>query len=109
MKMDAINPIFIVAKKEIMDNIRNKWIILVTVLFAALTLLASYAGSIFSEGWQDFEITVGAMSGLVQIFISIIGLMLGYAAIVGEIELVNCIPRIPLLLQVLLVIVEFSE
>jgi hypothetical protein len=27
MKMDAINSIFIIAKKEIMDNIRNKWII----------------------------------------------------------------------------------
>jgi len=86
MKMDAINPIFIVAKKEIMDNIRNKWIILISILFASLTLLVSYAGSIFSQGWQDLEGTVGGMSVLVQILISIIGLMLGYTAIVGEIE-----------------------
>ncbi len=80
------NIILNMAKKEIMDNLRNKWIIIITILFAILTLLASYAGSIFSEGWQDLDITVGAMSVLVQIFISIIGLMLGYAAIVGEIE-----------------------
>ena len=86
MKMDAINPIFIVAKKEIMDNIRNKWIILVSVLFALLALLASYGGTISGEGWQDLEFTVIIMMGLVQIFISIIGLMLGYAAIIGEIE-----------------------
>jgi Cu-processing system permease protein len=86
MKMDAINPIFIVAKKEIMDNIRNKWIILVSVLFALLALLASYGGTISGEGWQDLEFTVAIMMGLVQIFISIIGLMLGYAAIIGEIE-----------------------
>ena len=44
------NPILSIAKKEIMDNIRNKWIILITILFVALTLLASYAGSVFSEG-----------------------------------------------------------
>ena len=86
MKMDAINPIVIVAKKEIMDNIRNKWIILVSVLFALLALLASYGGTISGEGWQDLEFTVIIMMGLVQIFISIIGLMLGYAAIIGEIE-----------------------
>ena len=81
------NLILNIAKKEIMDNLRNKWIIIITILFAILTLLASYAGSYFSQGeWQDLEATVIAMSGLVQIFISIIGLMLGYAAIVGEIE-----------------------
>lgn len=75
-----------IAKKEILDNIRNKWIILITILFASLTLLVSYAGSLFSEGWQDLQVTVGGMSVLVQILISIIGLMLGYAAIVGEVE-----------------------
>lgn len=81
------NLILNMAKKEIMDNLRNKWIIIITILFAILTLLASYAGSYFSKGeWQDLQATVIAMSGLVQIFISIIGLMLGYAAIVGEIE-----------------------
>jgi Cu-processing system permease protein len=81
-----INEIVYIAKKEILDNIRNKWIILVSVLFALLTLLASYGGTISGEGWQDLELTVGLMMGLVQIFISIIGLMLGYAAIIGEIE-----------------------
>jgi len=75
-----------IAKKEVLDNIRNKWIILITILFASLTLLVSYAGSLFSEGWQDLQVTVGGMSALVQILISIIGLMLGYAAIVGEVE-----------------------
>ena len=81
-----IGSIFYITKKEIMDNVRNKWIILISVLFASLTLLVSYAGSIYSQGWQDLGLTVSGMSSLVQFLISIIGLMLGYAAIVGEIE-----------------------
>ena len=57
-----IGSIFSITKKEIMDNVRNKWIILISVLFASLTLLVSYAGSIFSQGWQDLGLTVSGMS-----------------------------------------------
>jgi Cu-processing system permease protein len=80
------NPITIIAKKEIMDNIRNKWVIIISILFAALAILVSYAGSLFSEGWQDFGLTISGMSALVQYIISIIALILGYSAIIGEIE-----------------------
>lgn len=81
-----LHPILSIAKKEIMDNIRNKWIIIITIIFAILTLLASYGGSIFSSGWRDLGLTVAAMIIIVQIFISIIGLMLGHTSVVGEIE-----------------------
>ncbi len=80
------NIIFSIAKKEIMDNIRNKWIIIITILFASLALLSSYAGSIDSEGWQDLDLTVSAMISLVNFLITIIALILGYSSIVGEIE-----------------------
>jgi Cu-processing system permease protein len=86
MKMDAINSIFIIAKKEIMDNIRNKWIIVLSFIFALLTLVTSYFGSIFSTGWQDLGATISGMMSLVQFLIPIIALILGYAAIIGEIE-----------------------
>ncbi|MCD6468240.1 MAG: ABC transporter permease subunit, partial [Thermoplasmata archaeon] len=81
-----IHVVYTVAKKEIMDNIRNKWIVLISILFASLTLLVSYAGSFFSSGWQDLEFTIGAMIFLVQILISIIGLILGYGAVVVEVD-----------------------
>lgn len=80
------NPIFIIAKKEIMDNIRNKWIIILSFIFALLTLVTSYFGSIFSEGWQDLDATILGMMNLVQFLVPIIALVLGYAAIIGEIE-----------------------
>ena len=81
-----LNSIFSIAKKEILDNVRNKWIIILTIIFASLTLVVSYFGSIFSQGWQNFGATISGMMSLVQFLIPIIGLMLGYAAIIGEIE-----------------------
>ena len=80
------NPIINIAKKEIIDNIRNIWVIILTVIFAGLAILASYAGSLFSGGWQDLSVTIAGMSTLVQYIVSIIALLLGYSTIIGEIE-----------------------
>jgi len=78
--------IYILAKKELMDNIRNKWVIILTIIFTALTLLASYAGSMYSTGWQDLTATIGTMNLFAQYLISVIALILGYSTIIGEIE-----------------------
>jgi len=80
------NPVAVIAKKEIMDNVRNLWIIIMTIIFAVLTIAMSALGSYLSEGWQSLEITVILMMSIVQLLVPIIGLMIGYAAIVGEIE-----------------------
>lgn len=78
--------IFTISKKELMDNIRNKWIIVLTIIFTSLTLVVSYFGSIFTNDWQDLGTTIQGMMSLVQLLIPIIALMLGYSAINGEIE-----------------------
>lgn len=80
------NVILSIAKKEIMDNIRNKWIILVSVMFALLTLVVSYFGSLGSSGWQNLGNTISGMTQLGAYLISIVAFMLGYATIIGEIE-----------------------
>jgi Cu-processing system permease protein len=80
------NIILSIAKKEIMDNIRNKWIILVSVMFAILTLVISYFGSLGGHGWQDLGVTISGMESLVTFLVPIIALMLGYATVIGEIE-----------------------
>ncbi len=75
--------IFAIAKKEYMDNWRNKWIIAVSAIFLILTLVTSY----FSKGkWSDMSTTIAGMMLWVVLLISIISLMLGYATIVGEQE-----------------------
>ena len=81
-----MNGILSIAKKEIMDNIRNKWIILVSVMFASLTIAVSYFGSLQSQGWQDLGLTISGMANLVTLLVPIIALILGYATIIGEIE-----------------------
>ena len=81
-----LNSIFTISKKELLDNVRNKWIIILTIIFASLTLVVSYFGSIFTDGWQDLGITIQGMMSLVQLLIPILVLMLGYSAIIGEIE-----------------------
>jgi Cu-processing system permease protein len=80
------NVIYSIAKKEIMDNIRNKWIIIISLMFAILTVVVSYFGSVTSQGWQDLAITIVAMMTFVQYLVPIIALMLGYGTIIGEIE-----------------------
>ncbi len=80
------NVIFSVAKKEIMDNIRNKWIIIVSVIFALLTILTSYLGTLSSQGWSNIGGTIAAMMTYVQYLLPIIALILGYGTIIGEVE-----------------------
>ncbi|VVB61425.1 ABC-2 family transporter protein [uncultured archaeon] len=80
------NVVYSIAKKEIMDNIRNKWIILVAAMFAILTLVVSYFGSLGTSGWQNLGNTISGMTELGSFLISIVAFMLGYATIIGEIE-----------------------
>jgi len=77
--------ILYLAKKEVMDNIRNLWIILVTIIFTALALMVSYFGSM-GQGWQNLQFTVMGLRELVKYLIPIISLMLGYATIIREVE-----------------------
>jgi len=83
-----IQTIYSIAKKEFLDNWRNKWIIAVTAIFFLLTLVISYFGTSSSgeSGWKDVDDTIAIMMSVVTFLIPIIGLMLGYASIVGERE-----------------------
>jgi Cu-processing system permease protein len=77
-----------IVKKEFMDSVRNKWIIVVTSVFVLLALVASYFGSAMQglTGFQGFALTIVAILLVSSILIPIISLMLGYGAIVGEKE-----------------------
>jgi Cu-processing system permease protein len=83
-----INKMLAIVKKEFMDSVRNKWIIVVTSVFVLLALVASYFGSAMQglTGFQGFALTIVAILLISSILIPIISLMLGYGAIVGEKE-----------------------
>ncbi|NIA10187.1 MAG: ABC transporter permease subunit [Nitrospiraceae bacterium] len=80
--------VYSVAKKEFIDNWRNKWVLAVSAIFLLLTLVISYFGSMGAggAGWRDLDATIVGMMALVTLLVPIIGLMLGYATIVGEKE-----------------------
>ena len=78
--------IYSIAKKEFLDNYRNKWIIALSIIFLILTLVISYFSTRGGVGWKDLGNTIGGMMFFVQILIPIIALMLSYATIVGERE-----------------------
>ncbi|KAA0003523.1 MAG: ABC transporter permease [Thermoplasmata archaeon] len=86
--------IYAISKKEFMDNWRNKWVMAVSAIFLILTLVTSYFGStgtfnsIDTEGvgWRNIDATILVMLIFVMPLVPIIGLMLGYAALVGERE-----------------------
>lgn len=73
-----------IAKKEFMDNLRNNWIIIMTILFIILTLVISFVSGGGSLG--DVEVTVVGLLAIASALIPIIAIMLGYNTISGEVE-----------------------
>jgi ABC-type transport system involved in multi-copper enzyme maturation permease subunit len=79
-----INNTIIIAKKEFMDNLRNNWIMILTVLFIILTLVISFVSGGGKLG--DVQITVAGLLAISSLLIPIIAIMLGYDTISGEAE-----------------------
>lgn len=78
-----------VIKKEVIDSVRNKWIIAVTIVFVSLALLVSYFGSAMQlgeTGFQSFLVTIVLIMAISMFLVTMIALMLGYGAIATERE-----------------------
>ena len=76
--------IMIIAKKEFMDNVRNKWLIVLTAIFLVMTIASSIVAGGGEMGKMD--ITVTTLLSLSSLLLPVIGVMLGYGAIAGEVE-----------------------
>jgi len=87
--MAGINPkaIYTIAKKEFTDNIRNKWIIVLTIIFVLLIIVFFFflcAGLDGSLG--NMELTVMGLLMISPLLIPLIAIILGFATIAGEAE-----------------------
>lgn len=81
--------VYTVAKKEFMDNIRNRWIIILTILFVVLIVVFSYlaGGQAGGDGvFGDMQNTVFALLGISSLLIPLIAIILGFSTISGEAE-----------------------
>jgi ABC-type transport system involved in multi-copper enzyme maturation permease subunit len=89
MNFPNLKSIYTIAKKEFLDNIRNKWIIVLTVLLFILVLVFSYlAGSQTTNDtvFGDMQTTVFGLLGISSILIPLIAIILGFGTISGEAE-----------------------
>ena len=86
--MESINQksIYYVAKKEFMDNIRNKWIIILTTLLFLLVIVFAYL-AYQQQGSKDiFQNTAVGLISISSILIPLIAIILGFSTISGEAE-----------------------
>ena len=87
MKLN-INSIYAVSKKEFKDNVRNHWLLALTGIFFVLVFFTSLlaGGSGEDSAFGGFEDKVTTLMMIANILVPIIGIMLGYATISGEVE-----------------------
>lgn len=82
--------IYTIAKKEFIDHIRNRWILLFISIFLILTIVASFlAGQEIKTtngSLAGFQATVTVLLALAAFLIPLIAIFLGFATIAGEAE-----------------------
>jgi ABC-type transport system involved in multi-copper enzyme maturation permease subunit len=89
--MTVFNPraLYTIAKKEFMDNIRNRWVILLSIIFILIILVFSFLAGAQAEGDSllgGMESTVVGLLSINSFIIPIISIILGFSTISGEAE-----------------------
>lgn len=81
-----MSPTFIIIQKEIRDGMRNRWVLAVTLLLAALALSLGFLGSAPTGNVKvdPLTVTVVSLSSLSIFLVPLIAMLLSYDAIVGE-------------------------
>ncbi|MCG7393216.1 ABC transporter permease [Microvirga sp. ACRRW] len=80
--------ILIVARKEIQEGLRNRWVLATTLLLAALALSLTFLGSAptGNVGARALDVVIVSLSSLTIFLLPLIALLISHDAIVGEME-----------------------
>ncbi|AOK47032.1 hypothetical protein WT60_09385 [Burkholderia sp. MSMB617WGS] len=78
----------VIAGKEFHDRIRNRWVLAVSLVFAAFTLAISYFGAAAqgAVGFHGIEPLIASLVSLTIYLLPLIALIPGFDALVGERE-----------------------
>lgn len=78
----------IIAAREVREGLRNKWVVAITLLMAALALTLTLLGSAptGTVGVDPLAVVVVSLSSLTIFLVPLIALLLSYDAIAGELE-----------------------
>lgn len=84
----AVAQIRVIAGKEFHDRIRNRWVLAISIVFAAFTLAISYFGAAAqgAVGFHGIEPLIASLVSLAIYLLPLIALILGFDALVGERE-----------------------
>lgn len=77
-----------IARKELRERTRSRWVLAVAGVFTAFALAIAYLGAAQqgSVGFKGIELTIASLVSLAIYLVPLIALILGYDAIVGERE-----------------------
>ena len=80
--------ILTLAAKEFRDRMRNRWVLVVALVFTVFSLVIAYFGGAQQGqlGLRSIEFTIASLVSLVIYLIPLIALLLGFDAVVGERE-----------------------
>jgi Cu-processing system permease protein len=80
--------VLIIARKEIREGLRNRWVLGATLLLAALALTLTALGSAptGNVGVNQLDVVIVSLSSLTIFLVPLIALLLSHDAIVGEME-----------------------
>lgn len=83
-----MNSVWTVARKELNDSLRNRWLVAIALVFATLALGIAWFGAAASGqvGYASTPATIASLASLGIFLIPLIALLLAYDAIVGEDE-----------------------
>jgi Cu-processing system permease protein len=80
--------VLIIARKEIHQAIRNRWVLATTLLLAGLALSLSFLGSAptGNVGVRALDVVIVSLSSLTIFLVPLIALLISHDAIVGDME-----------------------
>ena len=83
-----MNQIWNIARKELSDGLRNRWLLAISLLFAVLAVGIAWLGAAASGqlGFTSIPATIASLASLATFLVPLIALLLAYDAIVGEDE-----------------------
>ena len=83
-----MNQVWNIARKELSDGLRNRWLLAISLLFAVLAVGIAWLGAAASGqlGFTSIPATNASLASLATFLMPLIALLLAYDAIVGEDE-----------------------
>ena len=80
-----MNNILIVARKEVQEGLRNRWVLATTLLLTALSLTLTFLGSAptGNVGASPLDVVIVSLSSLTIFLVPLIALLISHDAIVA--------------------------